>query len=293
MSARASLAEVLKRERHAIQRMRKADEAAAVQVLARKLQLSVYFQEREDSRSRADQTLDSTEKSLGVVALVAGSPSLSAARRSTSLLASVVSAKSLALLGKSAGNGKVHDVPLDDTAAVVAKGIQAEVAEEIEDPEALAEANIAMYDKLNVHRKIASLQRLMASSDPPVIQTDALEPESVERRKREMRQQHRQIRNDVRNYQALMRGKLDRLGTGRQRLPDNDLQATNDPSVAVREALSLYHQQCLLSDSYYPSGTTGDGNSMDIYQREEIQNAVAALALTPASSQATHVVASM
>lgn len=208
-----------------------------------------------------------------------------------------MSSPSKATVGKaiasatSAGEGADgHNAP--DVSPEAADGPTAEEPEEA-DAEALTQARLAQYEKIDVHGKIAYLRRRMAS-DNQLLAASQDRPNSgdaVALRiwNDEMSRRNGQINGEVHHYQELMREKLERIGAK----PETSavaLRATDDPASAVRDALSQYHKQCLVTDSYYAIGADGgDASGMDVEERGEILEAVAALddsTLAPALPQA-------
>lgn len=309
LSASANLSLVIRRERRAIQRMRHTDEAAAEKfwrdakeedykrksntialedgevaaILARREKMTAYLEEREAQRANASANLDSIEKNMAVVTPSAcsplkGSDATSGARSGAA--SGAAAAGPLALPGIGAGLGAVPEK---------SDGRATEVEEDgAED----AEVMLKQYEETNVTGKIASLRKRMVSQKqlPMALQgrqPGPGDPEALKEWNRQVDTRNEQIRSEVKGYQQLMRGKLDRMAAhpGDQ---SPRLRATVDPANAVRDAVLKYHRQCLKSDAYYATGWEVDGTeAMGVEQRVEIEAAVAALELQNSVLQAS------
>lgn len=306
-NAGASLSQVLKKERRAIQRMRKNDEAALAEVLRkeaeedyrvrvgllavgdddmevmtnRRRRMKAYFKEREEQRAHAAQNMDSIEKNL------AGEiPSKGGGGRDQGSPSKVGVGKGAAAATNTiGGDGARH--PLGDTLGAVHEAVHAagdgQPAEEPEekDAEALLQARLAQYEQMDVSGKIASLRRRMACDNQmlttPMDRPQVGDVEGLKVWHNEMSKRTGQIHGEVQHYQELMREKLERIGA-RPETPAVAFRATVDPASAVREALSKYHKQCLVTDSYYATGKQDvDASGMAMEERGEILDAVAAL----------------
>lgn len=311
-TASASLSQVVKRERRAIERMRNNDEKVAAEFWinakqedyqrrgglvavgddeiaatnARRERMTAYLQEREAQRVKAFANLDSIEKNMAdirpaflskqIVTDTAMGP-----RSSLGVQKPIGTVSFAAGAGPSTTPGSAATPsarPERSGSKIVVEELGEASAEE------LLEARLAQYEETNVTGKIAVLRKRLVSDNQLPVDLHGEEPgpgDPVARRRwlAQVSARNEQIRGKVHGFQELVRGKLERIATHPD-CPTPKLRVTDDPANAVRDAVLKYHQQCLELDSYYITGGKDDGTeAMSVEQRCEIEDAVAALEL--------------